>query len=346
MEPLYLLGEPIFDVRTDGKRFQAPAGQIKLCEEIFAEEEDPDAVKGKLREEYLAIVHSLVVMGIDFRIIYAHKDMIDERVLSACVNGLGCRLAGFSEEFFGPSIVYPRDFCTVLPGVVLVNSKVVSLTSDEKDGYALISSPFGEGGRVLNSGKTMLVSERVVEENTQSRFVRDEELEQLSDLGIRSARLPCPIGGVVAGGDKNRFFSSDHVDRVGALIFDRQGNLHLTVDPVIITAKWNGRNGKPWDLVMPADTIKWLKRICDPMEIEVHTPKSMKVPYAFNLMQFYDGRVLMTSGDDDAAELISDIVGGENVHLTPAPIRYHPVWVFAGIRCMMVEAPMPLLKLA
>ena len=92
------------------------------------------------------------------------------------------------------------------------------------------------------------------------------------------------------------------------------------------------------------ETIEKIKLICQPLGIEVHHPKKMEVPYALNLIQFPDNRVLMTGGDESVAELINEIVGEENVFKTPTPIRYFPVWLYAGIRCLVSEAPEPLFK--
>lgn len=352
MEPLYLLGEPVFDVHFKQKRFQAPIGQLKLCEEVLREDLSHEQLVNKLRGEYLAIAQSMMELGVNFRIIYAHEDKIDKTVLAICINILKCRLIGFSEDFFdpattsprdfGPATTFPRDFCTVLPNIVLSNPRAAQLAHDEKDGYALISSPFGEGGRVLHSGKTMLVCERVVGKEKQGRFVRAEELKELTELGIKVAKIPAPLGGVVD--DKNRFFSNDHIDRVCALIADNGNNLHLIIDPLLFTTKWRPGKTPPWDPVNPKETVDKLRKICEPLEIEVHAPKSLRVPYSLNLMQFSSGQILMTAGDDGVAELVCDIVGVENVYITPTPIRYYPVWLYAGIRCLIADAPTPILK--
>lgn len=346
MEPFYLLGEPIFNVNIENRRFQAPVGQLKLCQKILEHGQSRSYVVDKLRDEYVAIVQSLVDMGIKFRIIYAHKEAVDKKILSVCIYYFKSKLIDFSPNFFGPSIVCPRDFCTVLPKIVLVNSKVAELMTNDKDGYSCIASPFGEGGRVLHSGKTMLVNEKINAESGNSRFVRDEEIREISDLGIKTARFPSPLGGVVQGDDKNRFFSYDHIDRVGALIADSKQQLHLIVDPGIYTAKWKSEGLTSWDPAGPEETIAKLRTICDPLEIKVHMPEYLNVPYSLNLIQFPNGQVLMTNGDDRVAEMVGGFIGQENVYLTPIPIRYYPVWVYAGIRCMIADAPLPLLKKA
>jgi hypothetical protein len=81
-----------------------------------------------------------------------------------------------------------------------------------------------------------------------------------------------------------------------------------------------------------------LARVCDPLEISVK-PVSTRVPYALNLEQFPDGRVLMTSGDDEAAEAVERVVGAGMVTVTEVPIRYYPVFRYSGIRCIMTETP-------
>ena len=188
----------------------------------------------------------------------------------------------------------------------------------------------------------MLVCERVVDQDGKSRSVKNREIEEISDLGIVIKKIPAPLS--INLNDIKRTFFNDHLDRIGALISDTHNNLHLVLDPGLMTTKWTPGQTRLWDLMNPAESIDKIKSICEPHEIEVHTPKALRVPYSLNLMQFVDGQILMTSGDGDVAEVIANIVGSENVHLTPIPIRYYPTWLYAGIRCLINDAPLPVLK--
>ena len=347
MGRMYLLGEPVFDPAMERKEFFAPAGQADLCRKILAETQDRETVIQKLREEYIAIAYSLVAMGIEFRIIYAHEELIDKQAQAACVKALNCRFIDFRQSLFSSSaLVFPRDFCVTLPGkIVLVNSKVAVLKSNQKDGYTLISSPFGEGGRVLSVGKIIAVSERMIVEDGQSRFVEKNDLKKITAQGIKTLYFPTPLAkkiGTNMRGDC--FFTNDHLDRVGSLLLDQEGKYHLVIDPLIWTAQWKDKLSRIWLQEGPEKTRERLKRICEPLEIKVHQPKALTIPYALNLIQFPDGRVLMTDGDEDVAELVGNIVGKNNLYITPISIRYHPVWVYAGIRCLVGDAPIPLMK--
>ncbi|MFH1183169.1 MAG: hypothetical protein V1690_02825 [Candidatus Moraniibacteriota bacterium] len=347
MGRMYLLGEPIFDPVMERKEFFAPAGQTDLCRKILAETQDRKTVIQKLREEYIAIAYSLVAMGIEFRIIYAHEESIDKQAQAVCIKALNCRFIDFRQSLFSNSaLVFPRDFCVALSGkIILINSKVATLKSNQKDGYALISSPFGEGGRVLSAGEIMVVSERMIIEDGQSRFVKKNDLKKIAVRGIKTLYFPTPLAKKI-GTDTGRgcFFTNDHLDRIGSLLIDQRGKYHLVVDPLIWTAWWEDKISKVWFQEGPEKTMERLKRACGPLGIKVHQPKTLAIPYALNLIQFSDGRVLMTNGDEDVAELVGSLVGKNNLYITPIPIRYHPTWLYAGIRCLIGDAPTPLMK--
>jgi hypothetical protein len=348
MKEMYLMGEPWLFGEQGREEYYAPAGQGHLCQQVLVETQDLDVVKQKLREEYLAIVWSLVQMGVNFRIIYSHPEKIDQKILAACIKSLGCRLAGFTPDYFPPGVVFPRDFATVLPGLILINSQMARATVNQKDGWRILSSPYGEGGRMLFWNKTTLVCERIIlKDRGQGSERPGKKLEKIKQNGITVGLFPLPVAQALSrtGSTDDRFFFNDHLDRVACLIRGLDGSVHLVVDPEIITACWRGRKFTPcWIPRSPKDSIEKIKRVCERSGIEVHCPEKLEVPYSLNLVQFPDGRVLMTGGDASVAEIISQIVGPENIFKTPAPIRFFPVWVYGGIRCLVSEAPMPLFK--
>jgi len=343
MEQLYLVGEPIFKPPF-GKKHYAPVSQVDICQQVLRETQEPNIVLKRLQEEYLAIIWSLKKIGINFRIIYSHEDKIDKQVLGVCVEHVGCRLVGFHRDYFPPTVAYPRDFVTVLPELILVNSQIAGVKVREKDNCRILSSPYGEGGRALTREKTMLACERLVLEDKHSS--EPKGLQEIRQAGIKIALLPLPlsIAFSISGVEKRAFFN-DHLDRIGCLIRGKDRGLHFVVDPQIYTADWKGyRQATSWVRRSPGDTIKRIKQDCEPLEIEVHCPKKLKVPYSLNLIQFLDSQVLMTSGDDSIVEVVSEIVGEDKIAQTPIPIRFFPVWAYAGIRCLVNKAPMPLLK--
>jgi len=343
MEQLYLVGEPIFKPPSDKKRY-ALVSQVGLCQQVLRETQESNIVIRKLQQEYLAIIWSLKEIGISFRIIYSHEDKVDKQVLRTCIDDLGCRLVGFHPDYFPAAVAYPRDFVTVLPKLILVNSQIASVKVGQKDNYRILPSFYGEGGRVLVWEKTMLACERLVLEDKHSS--EPKGLREIRQTGIKIALLPLPLSITfsISGVEEIAFFN-DHLDRVACLIQGKDGGLHLIVDPQIYTADWKGHKQDPsWIRRFPEDTIKRIKQVCEPLEIEVHCPKKLEIPYSLNLIQFPDGQVLMTSGDDSVAEVVSEIVGEDKIVKTPIPIRFFPVWTYAGIRCLVNEAPMPLLK--
>jgi len=346
MEPFWLVGEPTFRPGPREEYF-APVGQADLCVRVLQETKDSTEVIPRLREEYLSIVWMLKQMEIELRILYAHEDLVDQQALSICVEVLQCKLAGFPGEYFPPSIIYPRDLSVLLPGTLLVNSQVVRTLVERKGGYEIIGSPYGEGGRVLHSRDVVLVSERMIHEEMSSYPADEVELKRITPIGTRVGLLPPPVVQVFTrSGLQNRLQCNDHMDRVGCLIFGKDGNLHLVVDPQMQTINWRGTKATPWTPVGPRETFERLIRICDPLGVTVHRPRETLIPYSLNLLQFPDGRVLMTGGDEPVAEVISEIVGEKNIFSTPTPIRYLPTWAYAGIRCIVNEAPLPLLMRA
>lgn len=343
MKGLYLVGEPLF-CPVFREEHHAPVGQMRLCQKVLEETQDMNTIIDNLREEYLAIICSLKKMGIDFKIVYCHEDKVDKRMLGICVQKLGCKLAGFGKDSFPfHAVGYPRDFATILPGLILLTSRAISeVMVDKKDEYHILASPYGEGGRVLALGNTMLVCERLVTDSGPTKLA---ELKEIAKMGINIGLLPLPVTGMFTATEGiPRFFLNDHLDRVACLIRGKDGKLHLIVDPLISTADWKNSNQNSWRPRFPEETIKEMKNICQALGIEVHCPTRMEVPYSLNLIQFPDNRVLMTNGDESVARLINEIVGEENVFKTPIPIRYFPVWVHAGIRCLVSEAPEPLFR--
>lgn len=331
MEILYLVGEPLFKPEEPREKFDAPFSQAELCHRVFMEVQNPRAVLERLREEYLAIVGSLKAMGIDFRIVYSHPDEVDKGLLMICIKRLGCRLTGFDSKYRHSAVTYPRDFATVLPGLVLVNSKAARIMMNKKDDYRIISSPYGEGGRVLACENTMLIGERLLLED--GGLLEPAGLEEIKRLGIRIGLLPLPACTTFSlKGISSKFSFNDHLDRVACLLQGKDSNLHLVVDPQIHSVNWKG-------LCSPKETLERIRSACEPLGIMVHCPKKLEVPYSLNLVQFPDGRVLMTSGDEAVAEVVIEIVGKDKAFGTPIPIRFLPVWAYAGIRCFTNGLP-------
>lgn len=340
---MYLVGEPALKPHLR-EEFYAPAGQALLCQAVLRETADEAQIIEKLRHEYLAVVLALRRMGVDFRIIHAHPDEMDGQTLGVCVAAMHCKLAGFTRDYFPGWVAYPRDFCTVLSQTILFNHVAVQLKGSERGGYRTIGSPYGEGGRILVRGRVALVGERIVEREQSSRWTTDADLQPLVDEGLAVAKLPLPVVSIYTAAEvTDRTFGNDHLDRIGCLLEDRRAQLHLVVDPCFIAQRWLGQPGHLWEPMFPEVILPLLRDRCQPLGITVHVPSELRVPYALNLLQFPDRRVLMTTGDAALEALVRDIVGRGFVETTEIPIRYFPVYKYAGIRCLVSEAPLPVL---
>jgi hypothetical protein len=342
---MYLVGEPIFDLdpRED---FLAPLGQAELCLVVLQETQDAGRVARIMAEEYLAIIYALRQMDVDFRIVFAHEEKIHKGVASCCARELGCRFARFGEGFFPPSIVYPRDFCTIIPGTLLVNEYVQILKESNK-GWKIVSHPYGEGGRSLVAGDIILLSEWVYPPNSNTtRRVSLGEIEGIRQAGMRTAFFPPPAGiRIKPSGLTSRVWFSDHIDRVGTLLQGQSASLHLVMDPRCVLARIVDDRTRKWEPMFPDEAFSWLRRLIVPLGVELHIPPLLKVPYSVNLLQVPDGRVLMTKGEEGGLlEVIQSIVGIQNVFETELPIRYIPTWLYAGIRCLIGDWPEPLMK--
>lgn len=341
MKPLYLLSEPAFKAfPKKRKEHYAPSGQLKLCQQVIRETQSKEEITNKLRDEYLAVAFSLKEMGIDFRIIYAHPEKIDQKLLAGCLSYLGCKLAGFETGYSLPVAAFPRDFFTILPGAILINSHVMKASKKRKGGYHIIPSPYGEGGRVLYSTRTMLITDRLVLQE-EKYSVEPKGLQEIKELGIKIGLLPTPLSVAFSGTKVIRSSINDHIDRSACLIRGKKGKPHLVLDPKISTAiSKPQRGGKRILTLRPfPKTQKEIRDTCKSLGIEVHYPKRLEVPYSLNLVQFPDNRVLMTAGDHPAEKVIEKIVGKDKVFKTKVPIRFIPTWTYGGIRCLIGEAP-------
>lgn len=346
-----VLGEPAFESlisMIDKTEILAPSGQIKLCRDICLESNnDSELLLDTLRKEYLAIVFALNEMGIDFRIIVSHLDDIDKSIMNVSNEILNIRNVGFPENFPAFLSSYPRDLMVQFPNIVFFNSRLGKLGIRERNGCRIRMSPYGEGGRSLIYGKIMLVCDRISQENKENSS--SPRLNGFKQLGIEYGLLPSFLSAKInlINENDNLLFLNDHVDRFACLLAGKDGNLNLIVDSNIITGKVlekkKGKNGL--EVIYPEESLQNIAKICNEMGIKLHCPKKLSIPYVLNLMQFPNGKVLMTSGDEEVYRIVAKIVGEENVVTTEVPIRYLPVYANAGIRCMINYIPEKLLKL-
>lgn len=343
MEERYFLGEPSLRPKNNGGYF-APTGQLKICFDIIKETQDRDKVLDELRKEYVAIILTMKEMGVDFRIIYSHPRQADKNLISLCVGELGCKVERFTPNIPPCFTSFPRDFAVFLPGLILMNSSVVKFPEKKKENIRIISSPYGEGGRMLTCGNTALISKRILSEDGKTP-VKSRKPRELIQVGMEIGFFPPSLAAqFTAEGKLKRVAINDHIDRVTCLIEGEDGKFHLVVDPRIQTLNWKKfrkeKNGKvSYGTLSSEGTQKIINSLCERLGIEVHYPEKIEVPCSLNLIQFSAGKVLMTGGDESVAGLIDKIVGKENVFKTALPIRFFPAWRYGGIRCLVNELP-------
>ncbi len=317
MKEYYMLGGPSFgQVNGFIKEFRAPAGQLNLCLKILEETDNVLEIQERLAEEYMAIVLALKEMDINFYITYSKSEMVYKKLLSVCKKRLGIKLMGLPVNFPPHLASYPRDMFTILEnGTILVSAGIGWVKTKERDNCQIISSPYGEGGRVLTCGDSIFVAERFLDDNVPMVMPRTEALEQ---LGLRVGLLPLPIAGTLSRKMiENKFVLNDHLDRVACLIKNQEGKLHLVIDPRIYTGIITDKNS--WSPCESQESLNKIRNVCEQMKIELCYPDKIEVPYIFNLVQFSDGRVLMSGGCDSAYRLIADIVGEEKITTTEIP---------------------------
>lgn len=342
----YLVGQPGTKLDLERTEHYAPASQVGLCFDALKKFTSSNSILDRIRAEYLSVILALRQMGVDFRILYGDETLLDRGLLSMCIRHLGCKLAGAS-GFWLPGLLFPRDLFMTTGSVALFNSEVTTLLSDRKDEYRLVATPFGQGGRVLVGGDVALLPERIHKHDKASRWVEETDITPLREVGLRTAKLPQPVGAIYTRDEiTDRIFFNDHLDRSHGCLLQRQdGSLHLMIDSRLIVASWpNFPEAMPWEPAFPPDSLDIVKRACEPLGVVVHPVSGLAVPYSLNLIQFEDQRVLMTSGDEAAATAVAGIVGCDQLHLTEVPIVCYPVFAYAGIRCLVTEQPPTFVK--
>lgn len=332
------IGAPIFsnDPRAP---FRAPIGQREICLAVRQETQDPKEILVKLSIEYISVLLTLKKMGISFRIIYAHSKLILPKV-SDFLKKENFDFLEFP-NLDVRTVTFPRDLATQLPdGTLLINSDLPRPRQVyKKKKSRVIRSPYGEGGRVFIRRGIALVSERIYLEGKTDLRGDCPPVEPIEKTGLKLGFLPNATNfEIYSHQDRTicAFEPVDHLDRIGGLLEDRNGGLHLIVDPQMHSGL---RNLSEWPHLGPKETLTKYRTVCDELGIKLHVPEKLSVPASICFVQFKNNKVLMTSGDDEIETIVAEIVGRDNLFLTPVPIRYYPAWPKAGIRCLIGEFP-------
>jgi len=270
-------------------------------------------------------------MGLDFRVAFSSEEGLDKLIVSVLTQVLDCRFVGFGPNVNRMATAFPCDFGTELPNAVLLSDAFGCLRSDFTKGVRSVTSPYGEAGRLLHADDIAFVAERVCL-GTSSR---PADTSELASIGMKVGLLPNLLAHFLeAGGDSVFTSTNDHLDRVAGMLKDPAGGKHLIIDPMY----WGGPASSP---ITPAAVREKIKQKCNRLGVTLHLPfeQTLSIPYSLNFVQFDDGRVMMTSGDEPLAKLIVEIVGDDKVVTTATPIFMYPTARFAGIRCLVGQVP-------
>lgn len=343
METTVLLGAPIFsnDPRVP---MRCPIGQHHLYMEIANETKDPRVILRRLYREYISIFATLNQMGISFKIAITRKELMLPGIVDA-LKSAGAQfieLAGIDPRI----IVYPRDLATVLENCGLISTDIPSgYISGFNGPDRIIHSFYGEGGSILTRKNVALITERFFPEkhaSDLSRYIQGDVADptDLTEAGINVGIVPNPVN--IEGVGEDCVYSRDyHLDRVGSLIEDRDGGLHLILDPKI-QSDYHGPLLPP--RLSVEKSLNRYRTTCRALGITVHVPQSLHIPGSVGLIQFANRKVLMTSGERNVSKIVERLVGSENVFYTSVPIRYYPTWGKATIHCLIGEIPAQFLE--
>jgi hypothetical protein len=218
-----LLGTPSFNLppKHGAHRF-IPVGQLDLAQTIFRNARGKQNVANALEAEYKGIAATLHRLGCTFHVANLDAATPGLHAWLATKGALALELPGALPQMWQR---YPRDLFVYLPHVrvLLAHAKLFRLKEPPHTDCAIWHSQWGEGGRVLAAGDTLLVGR-----NPQgAQAAEPRVLDMLRDRGMRVAALPWPLFFALNGrAEPEAIYFDKHLDRVGGLVRDRDGNPH------------------------------------------------------------------------------------------------------------------------
>jgi|GEM_PF-3132507 len=203
--------------------------------------------------------------------------------------------------------LWPRDAYSYIGGEIYADPNAFKKQKDFQLFPTHPTSSFlGEGGAVLSRKNIIFVGLETSEE-------AEEDLDTLSTLGINFGILPIA--------DPTIHDISNHVDGVATLIEDKSGDLILLVAKSYYEQGFDASK-KISKAVKEASTGL--------LVIDDHNFPSL----AFNLVQFDDLTICMTSGAPHLQKALIDLVGSDAVQTTKIPIELLPKRASGSIRCL------------
>ncbi len=331
----YLLGMPVFDgIPYQGKSpVIVPLGQRELARQVLGRIPRKEAMTRTLKSEYRSIAKALLDMKIDFRILNLQDG---DGKIRRWLSEIGCRGAEFPLKKPSPWQLFPRDMFVYFEPLktVLVHSGLFKLKQDRSHLCHIIHTELAEGGRVVFSDFHLVTCCHPEGSKKKNKIIR-----RLQERGLKMTIIPCPIFAHFSRESRGRILSlyyEFHIDRSASLLKGRDGEYYLVLDP-------GYRTGSLMEPLAVQKSIDLVREECERNGVHVRVPKSLSVPYATSAVQFDNGEVLVTGGDEEVLNTMADIVGSENLHVTGVPISAYPVFGAAGLHCLITENPGPLI---
>lgn len=331
MKRTVVVGMPHFDnFQLTSSIF--PLESVQLFKRIAKDIKNERKFKAKIAQEYYSILQAVYVMGYDVRICclecFPHKkDDIQKRL------GFSPEVVIVENNF--PNAIYVRDSWTLIDETILVSSYMPKRElSFKHEGQKVATSIFGEGGKVFSVGNYFFTTSLTDTDHPQkfSTFLKTED--HLPKIDKKFVLLPNAVILEEMKGE-SIFALECHVDRFMSVIFDRNGEVHVILDPTIRVGYQHMKLPPRFSIRESLDEVSGILK--EHGIQHVHIPaQPLNIPYALGAMQFYDGKILMSSGTN-VENLYRDIVGRENVVTTDMSIIYYSSILRSGIRCLINE---------
>lgn len=321
----FLLAEPLFGnpQESDSQRtiFKVPLGAERWVLKLGQKYSETEII-ANLADEYLSLVHALKSHAVPFRIIIAHKDQMDQQLVLKIL--LQYQVRGLKLHPAVSSTCFPRDMMTDFDGRTYLNPEANCLLGDNTG----ITSPLGEGGMILKSGKKLFMADPEGFIRIKTQYSSD--IRSLSH-GFQFSFLPFPLAlEVNMQTQTSSQFSNPHLDRAAALIKGKDGRDYLLADRMYVDSIH-----APWGNYWPHIETACRKLRVSPIVVA----NSQDIPYSLNLVQFQDGSVVMTGGHEKVRNLVAEIVGEKKVKTTDIPLVFYPIFRQGGVRCLTLFAP-------
>ncbi|MEI6477603.1 MAG: hypothetical protein WCO52_01280 [bacterium] len=323
-----VLGLPVLGNWSAECRLFVPLGHEAFCREILHEDEDDssNAPLGQLEEllglidtlhrarqkPFLLLTHMNRFPGVVF------KELYDSGVRQFPIRKLDRRalLSGF-----------PRDLAVAVPETMtlLVSTRYRGRVKPRYDGWRVIRSNWGEGGRIHVSGTTAVVAER------EGPIFGRQDHRALREAGIEKI-VTLPQGGaLVEEHDGSKVYARiGHVDVFAGLCTANDGSLHLFLDPQYPS----------FDKDVRTAIREYALRMCEKADITLHVPETdLLVPYSPGFVQLHGGRVILTGGEPWLKDELVKLLGPMKVFCMKQPFKRIPCYLRAGIHCLVNELP-------